>query len=108
MGRRAHIWSEKVKYVDDGTVAVTVDLKACLVDDPVDRPRPLNKHERTKHILPDQVNLLQFYIQDTENFTKTNKLVINKKKTNIMIFNKSKTGTFHLNYILKMEHKLNM
>ena len=28
--------SEKVKYVDDGTVAVSVDLKASLIPDPKD------------------------------------------------------------------------
>ena len=36
--------AEKVKFVDDGTVAVTVDLKASLVPDPVDGARPLNYH----------------------------------------------------------------
>ena len=44
--------SEKVKFVDDGSVAVSVDLKACLVPDPVQRPRPLNYHECTGHKLP--------------------------------------------------------
>ena len=34
--------SESVKYIDDGTVAVTVDLKTCLEPDPVERARPLN------------------------------------------------------------------
>ena len=39
--------SEKVKYVDVGTVAVSVNLKTCLTKDPVKRPNPLNFHERT-------------------------------------------------------------
>ena len=29
--------SEKVKYVDDGTIAVSIPLKECLVSDPVPR-----------------------------------------------------------------------
>ena len=58
--------AEKVKIVDDGTVAVSIDLKKCLVDDPVSRPRPLNYRERTQHILPAQNNLLQYYLNDTE------------------------------------------
>ena len=29
--------AEKVKFVDDGTVAISVNLKNCLVPDPVDR-----------------------------------------------------------------------
>ena len=36
--------------------------------DPVDRPRPRNYHERTGHILPVQNNLLQYSVNDTENF----------------------------------------
>ena len=44
--------AEKVKFVDDGTVAVSVNLKKCLVNDLEDRPRPFNFHERTQQILP--------------------------------------------------------
>ena len=52
-------------------MAVSIDLKACLVPDPIERARPLNFHERTGHILPPENNLLQFYIDDTENFSIT-------------------------------------
>ena len=85
---------EKVKFVDDGTVAVSIDLKKCLVPDPVLRPRPLNYRERTGHILPDVNNLLQYFVKDTENFVETNNLVINKKKTKVMLFNKSRKIDF--------------
>ena len=37
--------SVKVKFVDDGTVAVSVNLKSSLIPDPVERARPLNYHE---------------------------------------------------------------
>ena len=84
--------AEKVKFVDDGTVAVSVDLKACLVPDPVQRVRPLNFHERTGHILPDQNNLLQFYIKDTEQFVAENNMVTNKQKTKVISFTKSMIG----------------
>ena len=70
-----------MKFVDDGTVAVSIDLKQCLVPDPHNRARPLNYHERTGHILPAENNLLQYYIKDTEKFVFYNKMVINKKKT---------------------------
>ena len=86
--------SEKVKYVDDGTVAVSIDLKACLLPDPVERARPLNYHERTSHILPDENNLLQFYISDTEKFAYENKMVINKQKTKVISFTKSRKWDF--------------
>ena len=50
--------AEKVKFVDDGTCAVSIDLKASVVQDPVDRARPRNFHERTGHVLPAKDNLL--------------------------------------------------
>ena len=46
--------AEKVKYVDDGSVAVSIDLKKCLIDDPQPRPRPLAYHERHQQILPSE------------------------------------------------------
>ena len=48
--------SVKVKFVDDGTVAVSVDPKTCIVPDPVKRDKPLHFHERTGHILPQKNN----------------------------------------------------
>ena len=86
--------TEKVKFVDDGTVAVSVDLKTCLVADPENRARPLNYHERTGHILPPENNLLQYYISDTEQFVADNKMVINKQKTKIICFSKSRKWDF--------------
>ena len=86
--------AEKVKFVDDGTVAVSIDLKASLVPDPVDRPRPRNFHERTGHILPAENNLLQFYINDTEQFVQENNMVINKDKTKVISFTKSRKWDF--------------
>ena len=86
--------AEKVKFVDDGTVAVTVNLKTSLVPDPVDRPRPYNYHERTGHVLPEENNLLQLYVKDTENFVRDNRMVINKKKTKVISFSKSRKWAF--------------
>ena len=58
--------AQKVKFVDDGSVAVSVDLKSSLIKDPVERQRPLNLHERTGHVLPAKDNLLQYYLEDSE------------------------------------------
>ena len=38
--------SEKVKFIDDGTVAVSINLKTSLIPDPEERLRPLNYNER--------------------------------------------------------------
>ena len=86
--------SVKVKFVDDGSVAVSVNLKSCLIPDSQDRPRPLNYHERTGHVLPDVNNLLHYYIRDTEQFTQENKMIINKQKTKIVSFTKSRKWDF--------------
>ena len=86
--------SVKVKFVDDGTVAVSVNLKSSLAHDPVVRPRPFNYHERTGHVLPVNQNLLQDYIREAEQFTTNNKMVINKQKTKVMSFTKSKKWDF--------------
>ena len=74
-----------MKYVDDGAVAVSIDLKQCLVPDPVTRQKPPNYSP-----LPPANNLLQHYIQDTEQ----NRMIINKKKTKVISFNKSKKWDF--------------
>ena len=86
--------AEKVKYVDDGSVATSIDLKQCLIPDPVDRIRPVSYNERTGHILPPENNLLQFYLEDTELFTHENKMVINTNKTKVMKFSRSRKWDF--------------
>ena len=86
--------SKAVKFVDDGTVAVSIELKSCLVPDPVDRVRPFNYHERTGHILPEENNLLQYFIADTEDFVNKNNMVINKEKTKVISFTKSRKWDF--------------
>ena len=85
--------AKKVKYVDDGTVAVSINLKKCLISEG-NSVRPLNYRERTEHILPEANNLLQFYLSDAENFLSQNKLKINKHKTQVMLFNKSRKWDF--------------
>ena len=46
------------KIVDDGVMAVSVNLKSSVVPDPVVRPRPNDYHEKTGHVLPVKNNLL--------------------------------------------------
>ena len=82
--------AKAVKFVDDGSVAVSINLKTCLSDDPRIRPLPLNYHERTCSVLPPENNLLQYYLDDVEKFAFENKMRINPKKTKIISFNKSR------------------
>ena len=46
-------------YIDDLTEAEGVDLKKEIIRDPVQRPFPLNFHERTQHIFPNEHSVLQ-------------------------------------------------
>ena len=86
--------SVKVKFVDDGTIAVSVNLKTSLITDPEERAQPLNYQERTGHILPEEQNLLQYYIEDAESYCSNNQLVINKQKTKVIKFSKSRKWDF--------------
>ena len=90
--------AKTVKFVDDGSVAVSVNLKNCLVPDPVRRAAPLNYHERTCTVLPPEDNLLQSYLEDAEKFADENKMQINPRKTKKISFNKSNLENliFHL------------
>ena len=86
--------SVKVKYVDDGSVAVSINLETHLEIDTSNRPRPPSFHERTGHCLPTENNLLQYYVLDTENFTAQNNMVINKSKTDVIMFSNSRKYDF--------------
>ena len=64
---------QQFKFVDDATQIVSVNLKRSLVMDPVDRPRPLNFHERTQMILDETEDVLQ---------SELNKIAGSQKRTN--------------------------
>ena len=86
--------AKTVKYVDDGTVAVSINLKRCLINNISNQTRPFNYRERTEHSLPANNNLLQFYVSDAEDFSKKNNMKVNKSKTQVMLFNKSRKWDF--------------
>ena len=86
--------SKSVKFIDDGTVAVSINLKSILVQDIRRKMQPLSYNERTGQVLPRQDNLLQHMLDDGEQFTLRNKMKINSKKTKIIKFNKSRRHDF--------------
>ena len=97
--------SQTVKFVDDGSIGVSVDMKTCLEHDDKARPRPLDKHERTSQILPRHYNLLQDYITKLEKVALDNKMMINQPKTNMMLFNRARKWDFPLKFSNKMGSK---
>ena len=86
--------TEKVKYIDDGSVAVSINLKSYLIPDPSKRPMPLNFRERCQLVLPAENNPLQYILTVTEKFARENKMDINMKKTEAMLFTSTKTLDF--------------
>ena len=89
-----HAKDAHMLYIDDLSEAEGVDLKKQIVTDPVQRPFPLNYHERTKQIFPADRSILQTQLLKVENYTIKNKMKINESKSKIMIFNKSRNYDF--------------
>ena len=87
-------------YIDDLSEAEAINLKKQLVDDPNQRPFPLNFHERTQHVLP-AGSILQQNLNRVEIFTETNKMKINENKSKVMIFNKSRNYDFPPEFTFK-------
>ena len=89
-------------YIDDLSEAEAIELKKQLIPDPVQRPFPLNFHERTQHIYPTDNSLLQKQLLKVESFTIQNQMRINESKSKVMIFNKSRKFDCHPNLPLEM------
>ena len=66
--------------INDLSEAEAVNLKKRLLNDPVVRPFPLNRHERTQHILPSG-SILQQNLDKIEEYTAANLMKINEKKS---------------------------
>ena len=80
-------------YIDDLSEAEAIELRKHLSDDPVQRPFPLNYHERTQQILPPG-GVLQKNLDTIKIFTNNNQMKINSGKSKVMIFNKSQKYDF--------------
>ena len=77
-------------FIDDLSEAEAIELKKQLVSDPVQRPYPLNFHERKQKILPLEKSILHQNLTKIEDYTINNQMKINEKKSKIMMFNKSR------------------
>jgi hypothetical protein len=83
-----------VKYVDDTTQLASINLKSSLMPDPVDRPRPLNYHERHQTVIRPEENILQQEVDRFQEWTARNKMVINQGKCFSMLFSRSNKHDF--------------
>ena len=89
--RRKNIKAANVihlKYVDDLTLAESINLKDKLVSvpEPV-RPLPDNFHAKTGHVLPKQCSQVHDQLLKVKEYAAQNSMVINQKKTKTMVFN---------------------
>ena len=82
-----------MKYIDDLSLAVAINLKEILVVGP-NLPRPLSYHERTSHTLPHDKNVMQQHFTRLMSHAKTHKMVINEEKSKVMLFNKGRKFDF--------------
>ena len=83
-----------LKYIDDLSMLMAINLKTSLVKDPADRPFPLGFNERTGHVIKVEKNIMQQELDNLHSFTNKKLLKIKEKKTTIMKFNFSKNYDF--------------
>ena len=93
-----------MKFIDDMTAAVSIDLKRNLARNQEQNPdRPLQYHDRTQHILPDADNELQVFLNDLKSYTNDHEMVINVDKTKVILFNNAIKYDFFPNLTLDNE-----
>jgi hypothetical protein len=93
--------SVHMKFVDDLSVAVKVNLDDDLVNDDHIRLKPLTFDERFETKLVDE-NLLQETINNLRVFANERQMIINTKKSSVMKFSKSRTKDFPVE--MKLDH----
>ena len=86
--------SMQVQFIDDSTQAASINLKLSLMPDPIDRPRPLNYHERTGMVLKPEEDIVKQELQRFYEFTTQNGFVINRGKCYTMMFSRSRKYDF--------------
>ena len=92
---RKPIKTTHMKFIDDLSLAVSLNLKEKLVKNTEPSiPRPLSYHERTMQTLPKDKNILQQEFEKLETVSHNQGMVINQNKTKVMLFNPGKKNDF--------------
>ena len=91
-----------LKYIDDLTLAESIDLTNQLVHVPENyRNLPDVYHGRTGHILPHDASLVQSQLKSTQKLANSDQMKINIDKTKAMLFNQCRTVDFMPNLSLE-------
>ena len=93
LNKRKPMMTGHMKYVDDLSLLEAMDLKKVLISN-TEPVRPLNYHERTNHILTNQMTKTQVQIDELKQYTIDNEMKINRSKSKVMIFNQARTRDF--------------
>ena len=84
-----------LKFIDDMTAAESINLRDKLIRNPDPDPmRPLNYHDRTLHVLPNESCKLQTLLDDTRNYARDHEMQINQEKTKVILFNTARNFDF--------------
>ena len=85
-----------LKFVDDLTLAETVNLQHDLVEVPeLDRIHPTKFHDRTGHTFPTENSKVYNQLLKTEQHARENEMRVNYEKTKLMLFNPCKSIDFN-------------
>ena len=87
--KRKPIENIHLKYVDDLSIAQSINLKECLITN-TNPIRPFELHDQTNHVLPRDSYSLQQQLNKLVEYSKTHEMKINEKKSKVMIFNTRK------------------
>ena len=88
--RRGPIDKIHLKFIDDLTVAESINLKSKLVPNPnPNPPRPTTYHDRTGHVLGDSQSEVQKLLLELNSYVDQHQMKINQKITEVILFNNS-------------------
>ena len=93
------------KFIDDLTIAVSINLKQCLSESE-NGPRPLNYHARTGHVLTRDKNPMQDEIDEMVKYASEHEMVVNEDKTKVILFNARRSYDFQPHMILNSDEPL--
>ena len=94
INKRSPIKNIHMKYIDDLTLAESIQLKTNLQQQTDNLNFPLSFHERTGHFLNPVNCSLQNKINEISDYARHNEMVINVEKTKVMLFNTSRKYDF--------------
>ena len=83
-----------LKYVDDLSIAETVNMKDLGTTPVESRPQPDPFHARTGHVLKPEQSRVYSQLLRTQRYAIDNGMKVNPKKTKLMIFNPAKAYDF--------------